>query len=189
MEGCYPLTQPVTNGLLQVYSYPSFGAAACNQQASENVPPIPWGAVVKSCNGTHTDEVCDSVDRICYEKPAQGFEQQICYIAEGEVPCPPNTDYMQRTIRYSAVEDSRDCTNCQCGQLTTCLNEYEYFTTADCSGAPAGTVPNGICTDGVTAAAVNFDFSGVSCPVTSMSEPEGEAEPLDPWTYCCSEPV
>jgi hypothetical protein len=189
-EGCYALAQPVTSGLLMVQSYPNFGGgSSCDQTASENIPEIPWEAVVKGCTGGYTDEVCDVSNRICYNRPSEGFEQQICYIAQGDIPCPPNTDYQHKTIRWSAVEDNRDCTQCQCGQLNYCLDEYEYFTTADCSGAAAGTVANGICTDNITASAVNFDFSGVTCPITSESEPEGEANPLDPWTYCCSEPM
>jgi hypothetical protein len=188
-QGCFQLPTPITDGMLQVYSYPSFGAATCDQQASETIPEIPWAAVVKGCTGSYSDEACDATDGICYNKPNEGFEQQICYVAQGEVPlCPPGTDFQERTIRYSAVQDDRDCTSCQCGQLNYCLDEYEYFTNNDCSGAAAGTVPNGTCQSGVTAQAVNFDFTGVSCPIQSMAEPEGEATPLDPWTYCCTEP-
>ena len=108
-------------------------------------------------------------------------------MAEGEIPCPPNSDYTERTIRYATVEDTRGCTNCECGDLgSTCLTEYEYFTTTDCSGSPAGTVMNGACTAGVTMAAINFDTSTLSCPVASESEPEGEIQVKDPWTYCCA---
>ena len=184
-EGCYALPTPVSAGGLYVASYPN-GAAACNQEASENIPPIPWDAIVKGCTGGYSDESCDTTDRICYNAPAEGFEQQICYIAQGDLPCPPDTDYVEKTVRFSSFDDTRGCTNCQCGQLSYCLEEYDYYTTADCSGSPAGTVSNAVCQTGVTAAAVEFDFTGASCPVLSMSEPEGTAEALDPWTYCCA---
>ncbi len=184
-EGCYTLPTPVSNGGIYIYSFPN-GVSACNQQASENVPPIPWEAIVKGCTGGYSDEVCDLNDRICYKRPAEGFEQQICYIAQGDLPCPPNTDYVEKTIRYSNFSDNRGCTNCQCGQLNYCLESYNYYTTADCSGSPAGSVGNAQCTTGISAAAVEFDFTDASCPVLSMSEPEGEAMPIDPWTYCCA---
>ncbi len=191
-EGCYELPVPVQNGNLVVETYPIFaggGGSSCDQQASETIPEIPWGAIVQGCTGDHGDEVCGVNNRVCYDRPPDGFEQQICYIAQGDVPCPPNTDYLQKTIRYSAVDDDRDCTSCQCGQLNYCIDEYEFFTSDDCSGQPAGTINNGTCMQGVTAASVMFDFSGITCPVLSKSEPEGEVKPLDPWTYCCSDPM
>jgi hypothetical protein len=187
-EGCFQLPTPLSNGSLYTYAYAQGGAAACNQQASETIPEIPWDAVVKGCTGGYSDESCDTSDRICYQLPAEGFEQQVCYIAQGDLECPPGTDFAEKTVRFSAVDDTRECTNCQCGTISYCLDEYEYYTTNDCSGAAAGTVPNAVCTPGVTAVAVNYDFSGASCPVTSMSEPEGAITTVDPWTYCCATP-
>jgi hypothetical protein len=186
-EGCFQLPTPLTDGYLNAYSYAN-GVNSCDQAATEIIPEIPWDAIVKGCTGSGTEETCDTSDRICYELPAEGFEQQICYLAEGDVPCPPDTDFVEKTIRFSSVDDTRECTACVCGSISSCAPEYEYYETSDCSGSPAGTVPNQVCTENVTAAAVNFDFSETTCPVTSMSEPEGEITTNDPWTYCCATP-
>jgi hypothetical protein len=89
-------------------------------------------------------------------------------------------------VRYSAVDDTRSCTDCTCGALSYCLDTFDYYTSDDCSGEAAGTVAGVSCQTGITASSVAFNFDGMSCPVTSMSEAEGSVTPLDPWTYCCA---
>ena len=184
-EGCNAVE--IVDGGILPQSFVNFGAT-CDQQANETIPEIPWEAVAKGCTGAPSDEVCDGSGRLCYDLPGNAFEQQVCFIAEGDVPCPPDTDYQQKTLRYTAVEDSRDCTSCQCGQLNSCITEYDIFATDDCSGAAIDTLSNSVCEIPVTLSSIMFDTSGLACPVLSESEPEGAATPLDPWTYCCSEP-
>ena len=186
-EGCVEFSgTPPTNGSVLAQSYPAFGSS-CDQQAEEIIEEIPWDALVKGCTGgVATDEVCDNEGSLCYQPPPNGYEQEICFIAEGDIPCPPGTDFSEKTIRYTSVEDTRDCTSCQCGQLSSCLTTYDLHGTTDCSDAPVDSVNNASCTAGITAVAINYDLSDLSCPILSESEPEGEATPMDPWTYCCA---
>jgi hypothetical protein len=186
-EGCNPVTPPTADHtFLNAYSYVTFGAT-CNQNADETIPDVEWGAITKDCSIEYSmQESCDDTNRVCYKRPPPGFDSAICYYTEGDIPCPPNTDYAEKTTRYSSLEDTRDCTTCQCGMPSSCLTEYGYYTTSDCSGEPAGTVADNSCTNVGEIAAVEYDFSGLTCPVLSDSEPEGEATPREPWTYCCA---
>jgi hypothetical protein len=181
-EGCFAYSQP--SGSFRVYSY-FYGT--CMAEHEEEIPEIPWEAYARGCTGAVSDETCETENRLCYELPAEEYEAEICYIAEGDIPCPPDTDYTEKTVRYSAVDDSRDCSNCQCGMATSCLSEYDFYTASDCSGTPAGTASNNVCEGPLSGVgAVNFDFSNTSCPLLSDGMPEGEAVPIDPWTYCCA---
>jgi hypothetical protein len=189
--GCYEFSETIESFYISSYYY----GGMCAAEREEVIPELEWDAVVRGCGGAPVpSETCDLNGRRCYDVPADGYESQVCYIAEGDLPCPPGTDYAEKTIRYTAVSDSRDCSNCTCGFPAgggggfeqECISSYDFFTSDDCSGTASGTATNYNCNDAPGAQSVSIEFDAKSCPVQTEPQPEGEVVPEQPWTYCCA---
>ena len=185
--GCYEFPQQ-TDGF---YISSWYSGGSCAAESEEVIPELSWDAVVRGCSGPIPPQECNANGDRCYDVPADGYESEICFIAEGDIPCPPGTDYSEKTIRYTSVTDSRDCTTCQCGSVGggfegECIENYDFFTSNDCSGSAAGTANGFGCNASPGAQSVSIEFDPKGCPVQSEPEPEGEAAPEQPWTYCCA---
>ena len=171
-----------------VLAYAIFTGGTCDQTAEEEIAEIPWTAAVRACEGMLSDEVCDGDGRVCAEDPPEGFEQTLCVLAEGDVPC-PDGDYSEKFLMYGGADDSRNCSNCSCTPPTfgtPCLDQIDYHTSDDCSDAAAGSLNNQECVNNLTLGSINFDLTQSTCAVVSGGEPTGEVVPNDPYTYCCA---
>ena len=177
-SGCVPYDRE--SGGMTIYS----DFSICLPDEEETIPEIPWDAFVASCAAASEGAACD--EGRCVDLPPDGFEAELCIAAEGDVECPEDTAFQSRTVRYAAVTDDRGCSECECGTLPACLLTYDYYDTADCSGAPIGTANTAQCEPVTGVAAIEFDFEGVDCPVSIASTPEGSAAAEEPWTYCCA---
>ena len=156
---------------------------ACERTFNEELPEIPWDAVVRTCEGAASADTCDAGARVCINNPPDGFEARICIIGDGDLPCPAG-DYAEKIVVYDGADDTRACSDCVCGEAV-CDAEYEFYLSDDCSGEPAGTIADGDC-EQLTLSSFLVDFSDASCPVATMSAPEGGATASGPKTYCCA---
>jgi hypothetical protein len=114
-----------------------------------------------------------------------GFAGSLCIFMEGANECPAG-DFATPYLRYTGVEDDRDCSTCTCGMGEgTCTGELDVFASDDCTGVPVSSIANNACAAS-SGASVAVDFTGESnCPVETPTVPEGSVRPIGVVTYCC----
>jgi hypothetical protein len=126
----------------------------------------------------------------CIGRPDEAFEARVCVWQPGSLECPGDI-FTDRFIRHAAVDDSRACATCTCGDPTgDCEGDVVLYASNDCSGVPSLVEQIGsTCTvsagGSVSSARGNsLSVSNVSCE-PSVGTAVGEAEPDDPYTLCC----
>jgi hypothetical protein len=165
------------------YMY-AMGVPTCQAVVAEEIPAPTWQAQVTTCKPEGFGEPCEN-DGVCAQKVPAGFAESLCIYMEGENECPPG-DFATPYLRYTGVEDDRDCSFCSCGMAeATCTGELDVFASNDCTGAPVASIANNACA-ATSGASVAVDFTGASsCPVETPTAPEGSIRPVGAVTYCC----
>ena len=143
-----------------------------------------------SCRGAELGETCDGEGRQCAGAVPEGFDAELCIFNEGEHDCTAG-DYSERSVFFAGVDDTRNCSQCECSQTptATCTNDYSLHAEADCSGATIGDpVPGFTCMDVTGGAAIQVNFTGdPGCPLAVPPMPIGEVAPTGAVTYCCQD--
>jgi hypothetical protein len=158
-----------------------------------------WKQFARACKGTVTDGLCRDPGMTCEptaEPPPPGFRQCIIYLRDGEPECP--STYPEKFTFYSGLEDTRECTPCECTETvpSLCSAWVSIFQNDDCS---APLLSTGIDNSATSAACFPVAMQGAqlgSMEATwvdqlpgacapSGGHAVGEAKPVAPSTFCC----
>jgi hypothetical protein len=162
----------------------------CAPQPMSTVPPYTWGTQARGCVSTVAPAQVDcSSGQICAPKPETGFATKLCISHAGDVIC-PGGGYGVKHLYYTAVDDTRSCTNCTCGGATGGSCDFTVTgytsTTSSCTGGAIiygnGTKCAGVQQPGDFRMTV-MSTGGTCAPSTSTAT--GTAAPIDPVTVCC----
>jgi hypothetical protein len=170
------------------YYYGGYGyGATCEETEIEDIPPFSWAATITTCRLPDDALLCDG--GVCVPPIPEGFENKWCMYQTGDLECPAGP-FPVKTLFYSSVEDTRACSNCQCGTVTSNCEETELMVFADenCAGEPVAIVAADFtCTPAMGGSVAVDAGAEEACPVTEPSEPQGAITPMGPFTFCCSE--
>lgn len=178
-------TVPVS-GFTTFQAYPQ-NQPFCEQMKTEEFPPAVWDATIHSCKLSAPGPSCGGGERQCTPLPPEGFSAEVCVYQQGDLACPAG-DYSTKYMFYTDVEDTRDCSNCTCGQpVANCSANMVVFDGPDCAGDPVASVPStGVCTT-ATGGSIAMELAGnEGCAVTTMPEPMGAIAPVGEFTFCCA---
>ena len=171
------------------------GTAKCEPSTqTPTIPPVAWADNARACHASTSDKGCES-GFVCAPKANHPFEDKLCIvrIGEGDVSCPEGP-YSQKHVFYRDAQDTRSCTDCDCGSATNvrCEGELQtYASTTGCSNQD-GVIPLGTCGDFPPARTEGDGFSKwfrlsvqpkASCS-SSGGEPIGTVTPTRPQTIC-----
>lgn len=164
-----------------------YGAGVCEETESEEIPPIPWNATIRTCRVPENALSC-SDGGVCLPAQPEGFEDNWCMYKQGDHECPAGP-YGNKSIFWSGAEDTRGCSNCTCGTSgTSCSDtQVEIYDLPNCEGAPSTTITAGGACMMVTGQSFAGSSASASCPVTTMAEPVGSVAPMGEFTFCCAE--
>lgn len=171
--GCLGYGSPYNWKPVGVFAY----GAACTATGSKTKPPEAKTSV-RACGGSFARIDC-AANQVCVPVPT---DRSLCVYSVGDVACPAAT-YTAKTLHYSSVADSRDCSPaCSCG------------TTRDCSGSPttykygascASTANFGDCRNS-TFIQYNGTSGTASCALTPGAyAPTGAVAGTGVVTLCC----
>jgi len=162
------------------------GGAVCEETELTQIPPFAWEATIATCRIPETALACDT--GVCIPPAPEGFESQWCIYQQGDIECPAG-EYPNKTIFYSDVEDTRACSNCQCGSAASSCTERQLliFDGQDCAGEPSLIVdPTGVCV-AATGGSIAGTPSEAACPVTEAPVAQGSIAPTGAFTFCCTD--
>jgi hypothetical protein len=164
----------------------SSGSCTPSMQSPTVVAPT-WSTSIRACAPTGASTACGA-GGTCQLAP---MGASICVYRSGDVPCPGGA-YGTRSVSYTGVAESRDCSACTCDTSSvTCsggtviVSEFSI-----CNGGTPSPVPS-VCTVDPFAAGNAFVAqttaaatpSGMCTAVQSM--PTGAATPTGATTICC----
>jgi hypothetical protein len=159
--------------------------ASCPPQANVNIPSPYFVTTVKGCNPPRTPTRCEDAG-LCLPAAMEPYGE-MCVYTEGDVACPAGP-YTERSVAYTSIEDTRECSDCTCGTPTgTCggLVRYVSACSGDFIGLYATTAPGACTTMNTSPSAVSYaPEPQVSC-MPSGGQAQGEANPAAPITVCC----
>ena len=186
VDTCYE--HALAEGSLWLWAFTD-NAPICHADFTSEIPEATWMLEVTGCRGAEPDEACDDAGRQCVPEVPEGFTNNVCIFANGDLDC-PSGDYTEKTVLYSSVEDTRTCGQCMCGEPPAggCTGDFEIFASEDCSGDAAQSLPeNGGCTGALSSVgSLRFDYDGPSeCEVSLAPGPAGSIAPVGEITYCC----
>lgn len=113
-----------------------------------------------------------------------------CIAREGDVPCPADSAYDQRTVIYQNIDDQRGCGECSCGALLgQCAGNISVHSSGNCGGG-ALAFDLGVCENfpdpEFVSARYNQTEAQFACEAGQVS-PTGAVDLLDPTTFCCAD--
>jgi hypothetical protein len=109
------------------------------------VVPATSSIVSLLCDQPAMGAGCSTPGESCVERGRSPFHFGLCVARSGNQNCPAGA-YSERFDMYTSISDSRDCSNCLCGNpsgVTCTAGQTEIFTPSTntgCSGAKAQTV-------------------------------------------------
>jgi hypothetical protein len=171
----------------QGYYYGGGGAVMCEEESEDLIPPFAWQATIATCRVPDTALAC--TEGICVPPTPEGFEAKWCIYQTGDLEC-TDANFPVKSSFWTEVEDTRSCTNCQCGTADQSCDglELQVFGGPDCAGEPVALIgSDNICTAALgQSVAGDFGEDG-GCPVTEAPVAQGTIMPTGPFTFCCSE--
>jgi hypothetical protein len=187
MNGAECTTYDIPSGSLYGSMSP-IGTPQCVSTEDEQIPGLEWQADVHSCTQEEIQGPCDEDGSVCAPAAPDGFESGLCIFTQGESEC-PDGPFSDRTVLFSSVDDRRGCSECECGAppAVNCEGVFDMYDSTDCSGTLVASGPNNGCSGAVAnVGSIHVNLPGdPQCGVDGPSEPEGTAEPVGLFTYCC----
>ena len=164
------------------------GTPTCAPSAQTPTSAAPqWQLGMLAC------EVGDGLERggcasgkLC--APPRPTDASVCIVRSGDHACPAG-DYSERRLLYTAIDDTRGCSACNCAQ--DCNYGFKVFADADttCAGAPVVALTGlGTCAAVTPTAAnvrVGLQLAGTGACAAGGGTPSGTAAASDPLTVCC----
>ena len=168
-------------------------AGSCEPNPTSIIPDAVFGDRYTACGLGRLDVVgCDAGDA-CVSTPTAPYDGRICIWHDGDQQCPTDIGYDVRSIYYGNAADDRDCETCTCGDPEgDCSGGVQIFGTDTCNEAPTGGLTiSGSCAvmNNITAARVNVGNPDTPDPEAECAPSDvqatGQAEGIDPVTFCC----
>jgi hypothetical protein len=131
----------------------------------------------------------------CVPGPPSGYSNTVCVYSDGDLPCP--APYVQKTLIWSGVDDTRGCSACACDAPAgaTCDNQVLVFGSAlpsgaTCSGGPLTFPSSAGCVHASNAFTTGVVLQPGAPPVggscaPSGGLPTGAVAGAKPTTVCC----
>jgi hypothetical protein len=164
--------------------------SSCAANPVVTTPEPVWSQTVLACQpgalGT-----CDD-GRPCMPEVPTEFDERYCIMAPGDNACPAGP-YAARSLAYSAVEDTRGCSPCECTLAATCTGALHEYHDNECTN-PAGSVAvTGSCQASTLPGSDGGAFSvawvggppSVTCTPT-VPTATGSVTPSEAMTFCCT---
>lgn len=176
---------------------PSVTNGTCEPTETVQVPEASFLTRITACAGGSDAGGCPDPNAGCLPLPTGAFDGRLCIYGEGDLMCPPNSEYTDRVVYFGSIADDRGCEPCTCDTATgTCQGSVYLHDAENCGiGTIVGEIPatNG-CTQGEVGGVSNPTVAGrwnqtdvtASCP-PSEGTPTGTATGADPVTLCCRE--
>ena len=172
-----------------VDAVPNTGSCAPSGGEPGVVDPT-WGDTIRACALVDAVDLCETGE--CVPPAPADFETGRCIYRDGDVSCPPG-DYINRTVWYTDINDTRGCTDCACTSPAgaQCQAEINFHFNATCSDAYVDIVSPGqecVTLWGQAPGSAVFNVSGTvggSC-APSGGEADGDVEAAGPTTFCCT---
>jgi hypothetical protein len=181
-------TYDVPSGSVYGTIFSNGGAVGCSPDAPVVVPEVEWDAQVFTCGGATPGDACGSGDGVCTARAPDGYEPELCVFTQGENDCPTEGAYTERALLFSAVDDDRDCTTCECGNPPpiTCNGTFDVYDSDDSGTMLASTAPNTCSGPIAGGSSIYVDTpDDPDCGVAVAPEPQGTATPSGRFTFCC----
>lgn len=184
-----------TNGMASDPIEPKPGTGSCAPSGGEATLADPsWGTHMRACSGAGEAGSCGDAGS-CVPTPGNPFSAGVCIYQVGNASCPPGP-YSQRNLYYQSYEDSRGCSDCDCGDASAdCKGQIQVHYNDSCSNL-RGTLgdPGNECVDiddggGYAPRSGKMIVSGIengSCPA-SGGVATGTVTTAEPLTFCCTQ--
>jgi hypothetical protein len=181
-------TVPVSVGAYMQASNPAGSGGSCVANPSTDVPS-PGSTAGEICSGQHAFGAGCSTGLVCALVPAPF---SACVAKNGQVACPAQSPYT--TVHYAGqLNDTRSCTNCQCGGTPMCGLTWSFYNSPKCNANAALVLtPNGTCqATGAQATAyvsnmLTGDPATATCsPPNAQPMPTGQVALNAEQTVCC----
>ena len=157
-----------------------------------------WGIFARACRGHVSDGHCADPGTRCEpsaEPPPPGFRQCILWEGDGEPICPET--YPEMHTFYGGLEDTRECTPCECTQTAAsdCIALLSTYQDDSCTALLIASMMDLSAVDACNDIAMQSAGLGSMDATWIANEPgtcvasggvaQGEAMPLNPKTFCC----
>jgi hypothetical protein len=181
-----------TNRDSVVASVPTASGGSC-QSSGGNVDLVDpsWATAHRLCAGAPAPGGgCSTAGDVCVRQPTAPFATTWCIMTTGDVPCPAS-DYTERTLVYTGVDDTRGCTSCSCDAPSgvACGLVTTVYSNVACTMDAQEVQNDGtscVANSGMRSArySVSSGPSGGSCTPSGVA-PSGSATPASARTVCC----
>jgi hypothetical protein len=180
-------TVPVAVGAYAQIGNPAGSGGSC----------VPDAGITKPAAGSTQGEICSgenkfgagcSAGQVCALAPAPFGA---CIAKNGQVACPTSS---YSTAHYAGqLNDTRSCTNCQCGGTPTCALTWSFYNSPKCNAnaalvlTPDGTCqPTGAAAGAYTSNMLVGSAAGSTCAPPAMQPmPTGQVSLDAEQTICC----
>lgn len=173
------------------FTAPATSGGNCAPGILDSLLSPVWQDQSRICGGATVTAAGCQTGELCAPDPGAGipFGSQLCIYAGGDSLCPGGSTYSERSVYYSAIQNSRSCGPCTCGTPVGSCEGYVSFRTP-CS-EPAqliGSVTHGQCTQintSDTAVGAVYNASPTASCLPSAGSIQGAATGTGAVTVCC----
>lgn len=157
-----------------------------------SVPPAEWTTKVVACQPPPLAAGTCAGGNVCSPRPEPTFGQKLCIATtSGDVPCPAGP-YSDRSVVFTAFNDTRSCSACACGSTTIpCATGVALYTDTSCntpnfasSDVTTCLAPNALGSAKLTSTGAPKTDLAAACAAT-QSTPSGGVTGGSPATICC----
>lgn len=127
--GVFPFDEPIASDNTQSVSYNIFNGVRgvvvddytseiegqCSPNPTITPTPAAFGERTVACRTFDIEEDACIGGDICIPAPVIPFEPRACVWQDGDLECPADTSYTERTVYHRSLADTRDCSTCSCG--------------------------------------------------------------------------
>jgi hypothetical protein len=187
-SSCVEIATTCLNGLTTAYVQTQFQAGAPSCAPSAQAPVIADASFSDHVLGCASDALrrggCGPGNLCAAQAP---FTGPFCIVKTGDLAC-PSGPYADRRVYFTAIDDTRDCSACACGN--DCSYTWKIFDDADATCAtPLATQTGAATCNMVTPSSgkvrVGVAISGAGTCAASGGQPTGSAAGASPTTACC----
>lgn len=156
------------------------------------VPKFELEGDLRACEPTEAFPACDDESQ-CIPHPADGMQDRVCIWAMGEMAYPAGTDFVDREIRKTGVDDTRTCSECTCDPAVgESCDEAKVTLQRAGAGGSVSVYADAECrflsVGDFTWSTISFDpgrpEDGECAP--RVGQPEGGVSAQDVVTFCCT---
>lgn len=185
-------TNAVSSTLASWRAIATIDAGDCDPIETFSVPAAGFGDRYSACGQASLETTGCEAGTACISTPAAPYDGRLCIWHSGDLQCPADSGYETRTVYYGAFADDRGCESCGCEDPEgSCEGNVGLWGDDNCPGAIVAQVSvGGSCVNAASIDSVRLGADGVDAPddaacTPSDSQAVGEAEGVDPITFCC----